>query len=77
MKAMVPEEYDTIIEAIWEHPWNDPGRMPALLTTAVSALGEIALLADDTEAELVATQALRRMMQRVLIGEFEYEDTHE
>lgn len=72
-EPMTPGEYEAIRDAIWSEPWNDAARFPDLLTRAVSALGEIALEHTYPDGSTVATHVLRRMMQRVLIGEWQYE----
>ena len=61
-----PEEVASIREVVFEAPWEDPARFPECIEIAFDALAAIAVL--DTPAAYDATQALRRMHQRVLLG---------
>lgn len=62
-----PEEVALIKAEVNEAPWSDPARFPACLQIAMEALGVIAVQ-DEPYAAQVATQGLRSMLQRTLLG---------
>jgi hypothetical protein len=67
---MTPQEYEAIHDEVWRDWWSDPGRMNNLVTISLAALSEIAMDDHDPDsAEHVATQALRRMVQRCVTGD--------
>lgn len=62
-------EFDRINAALWDAARADPGRGEPLLEIAVGVLGSIALPGGSREwTQTEAAQALRRMLQRVLLG---------
>lgn len=71
---MTADDYERIVATIYDRPWADPGRVESCLAEALGALGEVALSIDAPKAEALACKALRRMEQRCLIGEWQYED---
>lgn len=68
---MTPEEYEAIVDTIRDRPWEDPGRYPECLMIALGVLGGIAIAPRDATvfwARNEATQGLRRMVQRTVLG---------
>jgi len=65
-----PEEVDAIGEAFYDRPWEDPTRYQDGFAILFGVMGSIAV-ADGSRgwSQQEATQALRRVMRRVLIGE--------
>lgn len=65
-----PEEVEEIAEAFYDHPWEDPTRYQDCFRLLFGVMGSIAV-ADGTRewSQQEATQALRRVMARVLHGE--------
>jgi hypothetical protein len=63
---VTPEEVEEIRKALHDAPWLDPARYPECLETAFEALATIAVL--DSPAAYDASQALRWIMQRVVLA---------
>lgn len=62
-----PEEVADIKTQVTDAPWNDPARYPECIRIALNALGVIAIQ-DEPYAAQMATQSLRSMLQRTLLG---------
>lgn len=62
-----PEEVELIKSEITDSPWDDPARYPECIGIALETLGLIAVQTEPLAAQ-VATQALRSMQQRTLLG---------
>jgi hypothetical protein len=65
-----PEEVQEISEAFYDHPWEDPTRYQDGFAILFGVMRSIAV-ADGSRgwSQQEATQALRRVMRRVLHGE--------
>jgi hypothetical protein len=69
-----PEEFTAITEAFYDHPWEDPTRYQDGFSILLGVVGSIAVGGGSGEwASHEATQALRRVMARVLRGEMDAE----
>jgi len=65
-----PEELEAISEAFYNRPWEDPTRYQDGFAILFGVMGSIAVADGSREwSQQEATQALRRVMRRVLIGE--------
>jgi len=74
---LVEGEFDAIREAFYDRPWEDPTRYQDGFAILFGVMGSIAV-ADGSRgwSQQEATQALRRVMQRVLRGEMQAEVDH-
>jgi len=65
-----PEEVEAIKQAFYNRPWEDPTRYQDGFAILFGVMGSIAV-ADGTRewSQQEATQALRRVLRRVLHGE--------
>jgi len=69
-----PEEFTEICEAFYDRPWEDPTRYQDGFAILLGVVGSIAVGGGSGPwASQEATQALRRVMQRVVRGEIEAE----
>jgi hypothetical protein len=69
-----PEEVKAISEAFYDHPWEDPTRYQDGFAIMFGVMGSIAVAGGTREwSEQEATQALRRVMARVVRGEMQAE----
>jgi hypothetical protein len=69
-----PEEFAEICDAFYDRPWEDPTRDRAAVSILLGVVGSIAVGGGSGEwASHEATQALRRVMARVLRGEMDAE----
>lgn len=64
---LTAEEWQAIRDEIWDAPWTDPTRYPECLSEAVFALRDVGLNGDPFSRR-VATQCLRKMVQRSVSG---------
>lgn len=65
-----PEEFAEITDAFYDRPWEDPTRYQDGFAVLIGVVGAIAVGGGSGEwASHEATQALRRLMTRVLHGE--------
>jgi hypothetical protein len=72
-----PEEVTAIREAFYDHLWEDPTRYQDGFAILFGVMGSIAVAGGSREwSEQEATQALRRVMARVLRGEMQAEVDH-
>lgn len=60
------EEYEAIQADLHDSVWLDPTRYNECLQVAMEALRTIACVTVSTPAEVTATQALRRIVQRAV-----------
>lgn len=69
-----PEEVEAIKDAFYDRPWEDPTRYQDGFHILFGAMRAIAITGASREwTQQEATQALRRVMQRVLRGEVQAE----
>lgn len=67
---MTPEEFAAIKERFLDRPWEDPTRYEDGFNILFGIMGSIAVAGGTREwCEQEATQALRRVMRRVVVGE--------
>jgi hypothetical protein len=71
-----PEEVDAILEAVKDHAWEDPTRYQDAFRILYVAAASIASGYVPGREQHRATQALREVMQRVVIGEMQAEVDH-
>jgi hypothetical protein len=78
MTTLQPGEFEAIKEAFYDHIWEDRARQGDGFAILFGVMGSIASPGGTREwARAEATQALRRVMRRVLIGEDQAEvDNH-
>jgi hypothetical protein len=70
-------EFDAIKEAFYDRPWEDPTRYQDGFAILFGVMGSIAVAGGTREwSEQEATQALRRVMARVVHGEMQAEVNH-
>lgn len=62
------EEWEAIQGDVYDSPCGDPQRFPECLKVAMEALRTIACVTVSDPAEVTATQALRRIVQRSVSG---------
>lgn len=68
----MPGEVESISDAFYDRPWEDPTRYQDGFAILFGVMGSIATAGGSREwSEQEATQALRRVMRRVLHGETE------
>jgi hypothetical protein len=70
------DEADLILQAVNNHPWEDPTRYQHAFRILYVAAASIASGYVPGREQQRATQALREVMQRVLIGEMQAEVDH-
>lgn len=67
---MTPDEFEAIGERFSDRPWEDPTRYQDGFLILFGVMGSIAVAGGTREwCEQEATQALRRVMRRVVVGE--------
>lgn len=71
------DEFEEIAKAFYYRPWEDPTRYQDGFAILLGVVGSIAVGGGSgVWASQEATQALRRVMQRVVRGEMEAEVEH-
>lgn len=74
---LTEDEYHEITQAFHSRTWEDPQRYQAAVAILLPIMGSIAVGGGSADwCAHEATQALRRVMQRVLRGEMDAEVEH-